>query len=572
MQKLLKYLFLVLTIVLCPEYGRAQQNSPTADKSQTKDAALREKAFNLLESVAGQLSNLQSPENRARLAANIVDSIWTHDEKRARALVPLVQDDINAGLANRDLADPKDSHTIKVFLKLRVETVERIAKYDAELALAFLKSTQFVSDKPLPAHLTESEQGLELRLARQMAHSNPKQAVKLARQSLAQGFSNELTLLLRQVNRKDKEQALILYKEIVDKLRDADLQENWQFAQNLAHTFRPADNAAFRALIGIFITRALDHGCANPLSADDPKVHFCRWVASILPQLETIDPRAAQLKRWARDEMSINVPVEAIHEWFDIVEDGGVEEVMAFAARHPDLGENLYWEAIRRASVAGDFAQMRKILIHHVSDSERKRAVLAEIDRREKSVSIDDKKLADIQKGLQHLSTTLERVSYLLGHADNFGGYDRNAALKLIKQASEMADTMKPGKDQTEAQMLLAMTYCSEKSDRGFAIMESLMPKLNELVDAAVRLDGYETGYVRDGEWNMSSNGSIGKLLTHLSENAGSFAWCDFDRAVTLAAQFDRTEIRLMAQVKLAQAILAGPRQRVKIDSEYIYY
>ena len=408
-----------------------------------------------------------------------------------------------------------------------------------------------------------------------MANSSPEQAVKLARKSLAQGFSDELILLLRQLSRKDKEQALLLYKEIVDKLREAEFPNDWrarQFAENLAQTFRPADNSAFRSLISIIITSALDFGCANPLSAEDPKVNFCHWAASILPQLESIDPRAAQLKRWVRDETSITIPVEAIHQWFDIVEDGEIDDVLAFAAKHPDLAENLYWEAIRRASVAGDFAQMRKILTHHVPDSERKQAVLAEIERREKSASIDDKKLADVQKGLQQYSTTLERVRHLLGYAESFGGYDRNAALKLIKQAGEMVDIMKSGKDQTEAQMLLAMAHCSEKSDRGFAIMESVMPKLNELVEAAVKLDGYETGYVRDGEWNMSASGSVGGLLTRLSQSAGSFAWCDFDRAVSLAAQFDRTEIRLMAHVKLAQAILAGPRRRTPIDFDYIYY
>jgi hypothetical protein len=54
-----------------------------------------------------------------------------------------------------------------------------------------------------------------------------------------------------------------------------------------------------------------------------------------------------------------------------------------------------------------------------------------------------------------------------------------------------------------------------------------------------------------------------GALLTFLSQNAGYFAWCDFDRAVSLAAQFERPEIRLMAQLKLAQAILAGPPKRL---------
>ena len=108
----------------------------------------------------------------------------------------------------------------------------------------------------------------------------------------------------------------------------------------------------------------------------------------------------------------------------------------------------------------------------------------------------------------------------------------------------------------------VAVLYCMEKSDRGFTMMEAQMPKLNELIDAAVKLDGFDTQYVRDGEWNMSANGSLGELLTQLSQYAGYFAWCDFDRAVSMAAQFERTEIRMMAQLKLAQSIVAGPPKR----------
>ena len=95
--------------------------------------------------------------------------------------------------------------------------------------------------------------------------------------------------------------------------------------------------------------------------------------------------------------------------------------------------------------------------------------------------------------------------------------------------------------------------------------MESQMPKLNELIDAAVKLDGFDTQYMRDGEWNMSASGNLGELLTWLSTNAAYFAWCDFDRAVNLAAQFERSEIRMMAQLKLAQGIVAGPPKRLRI-------
>ena len=99
-------------------------------------------------------------------------------------------------------------------------------------------------------------------------------------------------------------------------------------------------------------------------------------------------------------------------------------------------------------------------------------------------------------------------------------------------------------------------------------MMEALVPKLNELVTAAAKLDGYDNRYLRDGEWNMTAEGNVGSILTLLAQNAGYFAWYDFDRAVSLSSQFERSEIRMMAQLKLAQGILAGrprPNQSVGI-------
>ena len=146
--------------------------------------------------------------------------------------------------------------------------------------------------------------------------------------------------------------------------------------------------------------------------------------------------------------------------------------------------------------------------------------------------------------------------------ANRAGPSETKTVLKLLNQASEIVDSMKSGKEKDDAQLRLAVLYCLQKSDRGLAMMESMVSKLNELVTAAAKLDGYGTRYLRDGEWNMTGEGQLGSFLTSLSAHAGYFAWCDFDRAVTLAAQFERTEIRMMAQLKLAQGILAGPPKR----------
>lgn len=562
-------LVLILAVVLCSDSARAQQN--------TTDPALREKAFKLLESAATQVNNLQSPENRARLGANIADSLWDHDQKNARALFALVQDDIKAGIsADRNFRDGREHLQWKVFLKLRVDTVERIAKHDAELALTFLKATEPTSGPPLPDDIEESMRDLDIRLARRAASNNPDLALKLARQSLAEGVSDDLLHVLKQLNKTHKEQAMILYKEVVNKLRGENLTDNWgtiRFAESLVYSFKPAtpNDPTFRELIGLLITGALEKGCGNKASLEQHEGEFCRLVASLLPQLERIDPRAVQLKRWVRPADDVKyVSPDTFYELVEIIEDGSVEEILAFASKHPDLNDEIYRQAVIKASESGDFEQARRIAKDRIADPEKKRVLLDDLDRRERQGQTDDSLLAEIEEILNHIQTVPERIRTLLTYTAKLGRNNRPVALKLLKRGTELADTLKPGKDQTEAQLALAVHYCFAKSDRGFALMEPLVPKLNELVEAAMKLDGYETGYVRDGEWIMSANGRVGAILTNLSDNAGSFAWCDFDRAVSLAAQFERTEIRLMAHVKLAQAILAGPPKILRNNNGYI--
>ena len=69
----------------------------------------------------------------------------------------------------------------------------------------------------------------------------------------------------------------------------------------------------------------------------------------------------------------------------------------------------------------------------------------------------------------------------------------------------------------------------------------------------------------------MSNQGSIGALLTALAQNAAYFAWCDFEHAMNLTGQFERPEIRLMAQLKLAQGILSGQPNRIRPDASFAY-
>jgi len=551
---------IILTLFLCHDA-----------KSQTPDTAQRQKAIDLLQSLATQLGNLQSPENRARIGANIADSLWAHDEKRARALFISIEEDINWGLRPREIKDFRDDHEYMVFMQLRTDTVTRIAKYDPELALDFLKATAPISENP-PRFVVERERAFELKLAKQIVAGNPDLALKIGRESLSHGFSDDLLSLLRQLHKKHREQGVTLYKETVRKLRDTDFTDQARaadFARSLAESLTPpvADEPVFRDLINILVTAALKHRCGKPNEDEDAR-YFCSQVQLLLPRMQKVDPlQAAQLKHLAEsDRQTWEDPHTRYAELQEALDSGDLDDVLAFAEKYPDMKNEIYWRAMNRARDGGDIERARKLANSFRGDPEMRQQLLARIDETESRASLTDEQLAKVQTELDKIPRIEDRIGFLADTANRIGATNRPAALKLLDQATGLAETMKPGTDQTIIQLAVALLYCVEKSDRGLTMTQSLLPKLNELIDAAVKLDGFDTHYLRDGEWNMSADGRLGMILTFMSENAALYAWCDFDRAVSLAAQFERVEIRMMAQAKLAQAILAGPQRRFQIN------
>jgi hypothetical protein len=559
-------LLLVLTGAFCGVlYGQATSERSDA---QTTNAALREKAFEVIDSVAGQIGTLQSAENRARFGANIAEALWTRDEKRARALFMAVAEDINAGLRNAEGDERTRALSRAVFLQLRINTVERIAKHDSEFALSFLKATEFSGDLPRTPSFINNDRNIALGLARKLAADNPELALKLGRESLEAGFSNDLLALLKKLNKKHHEQAMTLYGEIIIKLKNVDLMRDsgaFYFAIGLGSSFKsPAvDDASHRQLINVFTASAQAHGCGNKMSNDDEGSWFCRQIGSQVSQMEKIDP----LRSGRLDQSDLDWWPDAFDELNEISENGTLDELLALVTKYPPLSEDIYGRAVRKAEMSGDIERAKRIATDYVRDSEMKRRMLAQLDRAQKWAAITDEKLAQLQTTLNTLPGPWERISLLMSVSGQIGSSDRKTSLKLLDQANQLIETMKPGSAQTGTQMILATMYCSEKSDRGLAIMESLIPKLNELVAATAKLDGYDYRNLRDGEWNMSNQGSAGSLLTGLAQSARYFAWCDFERAVSLTMQFERIEIRLMAQLKLAQGILAGPPPRIRRDA-----
>ena len=551
----------IVLLLLCSPITHAQEKA-----SNAKDAR-REKAVELLKSLATQVGSLQSPENRARIGANIAESLWKHDENRARALFISIEDDIQSGLQNREIGDATDRLTIAVFLKLRADTVQRIAKYDPELAFNFLNATE---PEPRVRDLTgmyTEARDVETQLAKKIVANNSDIALKLGRKALARGFSRELLSLLRQLHRKHRDKGVTLYKETVEKLHDADLANDDQalwFACQLANSLTPptADESAFRELIKNLLANALAIGCDK--QARGEQTPFCDMLTSLAATMEKVDPvRARKLKHLTPDYDEHYETVERPYvELQEIAEEGTVEEILQFAEKYPRIGLSAYVRAMTKAYESGDIERARKIANSYPGDSNERANLVAQLERAIVVPEITEQEVARDLQAFEGIRVAKNRAFALNELAGHVGQTNKKMALKVLDQAVGISENIKAPFDRMEALSRLAMSYCSAGSDRGLDIVESQISKLNELIDAAVKLDGFDTRYMRDGEWNMSANGRVGSFLTAWADAAGDFAWCDFDRAVSLAGQFERMEIRMMAQTKLAQSILAGPPRR----------
>lgn len=557
----------ILALLLCP-VAHAQ------DKPQTTDAARREKAVELLQSLATQLPTLQSAENRARIGANIADSLWAHDEKRARALFIGIEDDINWGLRVREIKNSRDDYSSMVFMQLRTDIVTRIAKHDAELALDFLRATTPTYEK-IPRAVAERERDFEVKLATQIVASNPDLALRIGSQSLSRGFSDHLLPLIKQLLKKHRENGVTLYKETVRALKGSDFARRGQvnFASSLAGLTPPlADESTFRDFIDMWISAALANGCDKPEVPED-SVYFCDRVRYLVPQMQKVAPlRTAQLRRLASEDRTEPWEIASSRwaEFHKLLDEGDFDEALELAKKYPEMTDAIYWQTAMRAQANGDTERAQKIA-NDFTDPERRQQLLAQLKRDGAFGSVTDEELDQVQAELNKLERVEDKLSLLVGMANLVGAKNRAAALKLLDQANGIIESMKPGKEQMKSQLGIALFYCTEKSDRCLAMMESLLPQLNELINAAAKLDEFDTHYLRDGEWNMSAEGTLGEILTYLSQNAAYYAWTDFDRAVSLAAQFERSEIRMMAQTKLAQSILAGPPKRYKYGTGLSY-
>ena len=103
--------------------------------------------------------------------------------------------------------------------------------------------------------------------------------------------------------------------------------------------------------------------------------------------------------------------------------------------------------------------------------------------------------------------------------------------------------------------------YAAIDTQQSVALIQPIVAQINQLVAAAVVLDGFENRYLQEGEWMKPGYTSLAGLVNNVEQNLGVLALRDLDGACALSDQLERPEIRLMAKLEIAQALLLRSNQ-----------
>lgn len=579
-----------LSLALLLPFSIAAQNAVAQDSSANDDAAkvkkeLAEKAVTLLEEAATEAQSLKLPENRIRIKATVADLIWERDEPRARALFKEATDSLAEIIGQIDPADPNYYTLMQSPVQLRQVMQQMLAHRDPRLALEFLRATRLPQQPQAESGYRQADYELqtEMNLVEQISTDDPKLALQLAEESLSKGLSAPLNNILVNLSAKDRGGAAKLLGAILKKLQSENLLRDQEAASmalsvlSLLYThpaFMPgqasdkntppiADAQAARDLTDLVLTAALNSSVeANPSNWMDRSIAqtLLNGLQPFQSQLEKFSPaRAAQLlRKQAQFNRTMDARSRFWQENSNILQSGSIEEVLDLASKaQPELRTELIQQAAGRALNQGDAERARQIIIDNISNTTLRQQMLANIDNQLFWKASNEGKLTEARALLSQMRGA-DRASLLVQLGQFAAGKgDKVSASQFLEEALGMMGAKAENYKELQVQIGVARAYNSFAPERSFGIVEGLVGQLNDMLAAAEVLNGFEQQYYKNGEL-ISSSSNLSNMIDEYDNELAALAQTDFARSKTIAGSFQRREVRIMAQLRIAQEILSG--------------
>ena len=571
----------------------AQETPATRETKEDREKAqheLESKTLKLLDSTLAEAQQLKLTENRVLFQSVAADLLWNREEKRARVLF---QDAVNSLATRLPSSDPRtgggDSYWS--LARLRSQTLRMVARHDPQFALELLRASRPDNPEGADPGMLDQELNLVQEIAGQAIETDPKRALAIAQESLKKGISFGLLSLLNRLQQKDSEAATRLASDIVKKIQTENPAADGQayfVAMELLRTVLHSEgddpdgvsqgNKERKGLtLDDATIRDLAEAVIGPaLTASGNSSNLLVRLQDVLPDLEKRLPeRAPQLRqRFAEINQSPDPEGKAWIQFGTLVRNGSPDAILAAAAEAPpQIRKTFYQMAAGKLMESGEVERARKIVTDNLNGAERDQ-FLAEIDRM--AIANDGKqgKVDEARKIISRLATREMRASAYAELAVNImaAQADRKLALEVLDEARKLISNPAENQKQIDALLQVARAYALVEPSRTFDLIDPLIDQANEMLAAAALLDkfGAAQGFFKKGEI-LLQNGFLqanGPYLQHLIAVA-SLARADFEHTKATVSRFQRSEVRLMACLLIAQSVLSDRLGKEKAAERY---
>jgi hypothetical protein len=445
----------LIVLALVTPLAQAQLGSPDESTKSDKDKARAErekKALALVEEIIKEAQSLRLPENRIRIDIALMDSLWSRDEARARSLLKDAIASLGEIAVSIDIGDRAYSNLTHLPPQLRQEILQVVANHDPKLALDFLRASQPGSSERQSYAQPDFEAQLEMRLATQLAASNPTEALSVAEDSLKHGIDYQAPNFLYTLQSKDKASAEKFLGDILNRLRTDDLKRTpaslnaamtllrtWIENNRLASgqsTSRTTINLSLgnlneqtaRELSNLIINAALGSAPANIINAgtlislnhsggfySGQAYGVLQQVRPMLPDIERLSPdRIPALRAGLAEFDKFNEMQQG--PWANyqqLVQTGTADDLMeASKSAPPEVTNNLIQQAAWKALNQGDATRAREIL-EKITDPQQRRDMMLNLDRQAFYQATEQQKLAEARSPTSRIFSMEERVGIL---------------------------------------------------------------------------------------------------------------------------------------------------------------
>jgi hypothetical protein len=579
-------------LIFTVQLTAAQERSDARNEKGIEKAS-EKKALALLEEAGAAALTLALAENRVFIHMSVVDLLWAHDEKRARAIFDDATSSLIRLISNADNRADQDSVLSHLHAYLRNEMLRVAASHDVELALDFLRATRRSSLQPEGgSRVADVELEVEQNLSAQIAANDPKRALQMAERSLEHGISSGLITLLSRLRERDDEAATKLAKAILTKVRSLNLRSNEQARGAVMYLLQTAirsheraaasketrtsekqsppilDLLSTRELMEIVATAALSAPLGDPVV--NPKEYEIakNFVWSLKFMRLAVDKYSPSHSSVLRARLAqINKRLDADNrirsEFYDLLQEDNLDEALEIIAKAPpESRDMLYYEAAGKVLESGDKERGRE-LAGKISNSEWRKQVIADIERQSIVGAASDGKLDQVRQLLSRVGHDDERVKTLVQLATTLAKKGNNrVALELLSEARGLVSGRAETLAEIRARIEVARAYMSLEPGVSFDIIEPLIDQFNEISAAVLVLDRFEyRRFTRDGEFLlMQSSTLLNGIPAQFVYELSSLARADFDRARNAAERFKLPETRAYARLLVAKGALTAQR------------